>query len=139
MRKRRLPIRRHTVQALRNARCFEEIAHGQTPPPSYQADFACLAAQRRETVMPLKTVGVIEIPNAAGSSFDHGAFDPKSRRVFIAHTGRDCVEVIDHDGGTHIATLPGFKEAAGVVAAEGIILVTNRGAASLAWIDALTL
>src|SRR5712692_6007337 len=87
----------------------------------------------------MKAIGTIEIPRSAGSSFDHGAFDPKSRRVFVAHTGRDCVEVIDHDGGTHIATLPGFKEAAGVVAAEGNILVTNRGAASLAWIDALTL
>jgi DNA-binding beta-propeller fold protein YncE len=89
--------------------------------------------------MSLKLTNTIEIPAAAGSSFDHGAFDPKSRRVFIAHTGRDCVEVIDHDAGTHIATLPGFKEAAGVVAAEGIVLVTNRGAASLAWVDAETL
>jgi DNA-binding beta-propeller fold protein YncE len=89
--------------------------------------------------MSLELTNTIEIPAAAGSSFDHGAFDPKSRRVFIAHTGRDCLEVIDHDGGAHIATLPGFKEAAGVVAAEGIILITNRGAASLAWVDALTL
>ena len=45
--------------------------------------------------MPLTSIGVIEIPAAAGSSFDHGAFDPKTRRVFMAHTGRDCVEVID--------------------------------------------
>src|SRR6266568_9694894 len=97
------------------------------------------ARQPFGAAMTLELTGTIEIPAAAGSSFDHGAFDPKSRRVFVAHTGRDCVEVIDHDGGTHIATLPGFKEAAGVVAAEGIILVTNRGAASLAWIDALTL
>src|SRR5712671_1612791 len=89
--------------------------------------------------MSMKAVTTIEIPDSAASAFDHGAFDPKTRRVFIAHTGRDCVEVIDHDAGTHIATLPGFKEAAGVVAAEGIVLVTNRGAASLAWIDALTL
>jgi hypothetical protein len=47
--------------------------------------------------MPLTSIGVIEIPAAAGSSFDHGAFDPRSRRVFVAHTGRDCIEVIDHD------------------------------------------
>jgi DNA-binding beta-propeller fold protein YncE len=87
----------------------------------------------------LKLVSTIEIPNAAGSSFDHSAFDPKSRRVFVAHTGRDCLYVIDHDGAKHIATLPGFPEAAGVVAAEGIVLVTNRGAASLAVVDALTM
>ena len=89
--------------------------------------------------MSLKTIGTIEIPNAAGSSFDHGAFDPKSRRIFVAHTGRDCVEVIDHDTGRHVATLPGFPEAAGVVADDGIVLVTNRGAASLACVDAVGL
>jgi DNA-binding beta-propeller fold protein YncE len=89
--------------------------------------------------MSLKFVNTVEIPESAGSSFDHGAFDPKSRRVFVAHTGRDCVEVIDHDKGEHVATLPGFAEAAGVAAAEGMVLVTNRGAASLAWVDALTL
>jgi DNA-binding beta-propeller fold protein YncE len=89
--------------------------------------------------MALKLASTIEIPNAAGSPFDHGAFDPKTRRVFIAQTGRDRLEVVDHDGGTHIVSLPGFPEAAGVVAADGIVLVTNRGAASLAVVDALSL
>src|SRR5882757_10939235 len=89
--------------------------------------------------MSLTLVSTIEIPAAEASSFDHGAFDPKSRRVFIAHTGRDCVEVIDHDEGRHVATLPGFSEAAGVVADDGMVLVTNRGAASLAFVDARTL
>jgi hypothetical protein len=89
--------------------------------------------------MSLKMIGTIEIPGSAGSSFDHGAFDPKSRRIFVAHTGRDCVEVIDHDARRHIATLPGFPQAAGVVAEDGKVLVTNRGAASMAWVDAHTL
>jgi len=31
--------------------------------------------------MSLKTAGVIEIPGAAGSAFDHGTFDTKSRRA----------------------------------------------------------
>lgn len=89
--------------------------------------------------MSLKMIGMIEIPGSAGSSFDHGAFDPKSRRVFVAHTGRDCVEVIDHDARKHIATLPGFPAAAGVVADDGTVLVTNRGAGSLACVDAFSL
>src|SRR3954471_22000877 len=88
--------------------------------------------------MAMKALATIEIPGSAGSSFDHGAFDPKSRRIFVAHTGHDCVEVIDHDTGRHVATLPGFPEAAGVVADDGVVLVTNRGAASLAWVDAVT-
>ena len=89
--------------------------------------------------MSLKINSTIEIPASAGSSFDHAAFDPKSRRIFVAHTGRDCVEVIDHDAGRHIATLPGFPEAAGVVADDGTVLITNRGAASLARVDARSL
>ena len=89
--------------------------------------------------MPLKTIGTIAIPNAEGSEFDHAAFDPKSRRVFIAHTARDCLEVIDHDSGRHLATLPGFPGVAGAVADDGQILVTNRGSASVALLDAGTL
>ena len=89
--------------------------------------------------MPLKTIGTIQIPGAQGSAFDHGAFDPKTRRVFVAHTGRDSVEVIDHDAGKHLATLAGFPAAAGVVADDGLVFVTNRGAASLACVDAQSL
>jgi DNA-binding beta-propeller fold protein YncE len=89
--------------------------------------------------MSLKTVGIVAIPDAAGSEFDHGAFEPTTRRIFVAHTARDSVEVIDHDAGNHIATLPGFPEAAGVVAEDGAVLVTNRGAASLAWLEAHSL
>ena len=85
-----------------------------------------LHAAERGDPMALKAIGTIEIPNSQGSSFDHGAFDPKSRRIFVAHTGRDCVEVIDNDTRRHIATLPGFPGAAGVVADDGIVLVTNR-------------
>ena len=87
----------------------------------------------------LKTIGTIAIPQAAGSEFDHAAFDAKSRRVFIAHTARDCIEVIDHDAGRHIATLPGFPGVAGAVADDGQILATNRGSASVALLDAVTL
>jgi len=89
--------------------------------------------------MSLKEVNVIELPDAEGSSFDHGAFEPSTRRVFVAHTARDRVEVIDHDGGRHLATIEGFPEAAGVVADDGQVLITNRGSAQLAWLDAETL
>ncbi len=88
--------------------------------------------------MPLKTIGTIVIPDAAGSAFDHGAFDARSGRVFIAHTARDCLEVIDHDG-KHIATLPGFAGVAGAVADDGQVLVTNRGSSGVALLDAGTL
>jgi DNA-binding beta-propeller fold protein YncE len=89
--------------------------------------------------MPLKEVGIVELPDAQGSSFDHGAFDPKTRRVFVAHTARDRIEVIDHDLCCHFSTVNGFPDAAGVVADGGHVLVTNRRSAQLVWLDACTL
>ena len=86
----------------------------------------------------MKNLGVIEIPNAKNSEFDHAAFDSKTRRVFVAHTARDCIEVIHHDAGKHIATLPGFPGVAGAVADDSDILATNRGSASVAWLDGST-
>jgi hypothetical protein len=86
----------------------------------------------------LKSLGVIEIPDGTDSDFDHAAFDPATRRVFIAHTARDCIEVIDHDAKKHIATLPNFPGVAGAVADDGEILTTNRGAATITWLDAAT-
>ena len=77
-----------------------------------------LRSLNQDAFMPLTSVGIIEIPGAAGLPFDHGAFDPKTRRVFVAHTGCNCVEVIDHDSHRHVGTLHNFPEAAGVVADE---------------------
>jgi YVTN family beta-propeller protein len=121
---------------------FEEIARGRSQGRFSFFPFTdgvLLERWRREAVMRLKTIGTIAIPDAAGSAFDHGVFDARSRRVFIAHTARDCVEVIDHDNGKHIATLPGFPGVAGAVADDGQVLVTNRGSASVALLDADTL
>ena len=66
--------------------------------------------------MSLTVRGIIKIPDAQDTDFDHAAFDAMTRRVFVAHTARDLLEVIDHDASRHIATLKGFPEAAGVVA-----------------------
>src|SRR5258706_10649835 len=89
--------------------------------------------------MSLVAAGTIEIPDSLGTSFDHGAFEPESRRVFIAHMARDRLEVVDADTSRHLATLVGFPEAAGVAAGEGWVLGTNRGSGSLGWVVAHTL
>src|SRR5205085_695124 len=83
------------------------------------------SAQRRGSSTSLKAEGVIKIPGATGSAFDHGIFDPGSGHVFIAHTARSTIEVIDPLAGRHIATLPDFPGAARAVADDGEILVTN--------------
>jgi DNA-binding beta-propeller fold protein YncE len=89
--------------------------------------------------MPLQRAGTIELNDSSETLFDHGAFDAATRRVFVAHTARDRLEVIDHDRAALFRTLPRFTQAAGVVADAGQVLVTNRGAASLAWVDAASL
>ena len=89
--------------------------------------------------MSLKLTQVITIPGSAESSFDHGAFEPRTGRVFVAHTGKNRVEVLASDIMSHTATLDGFPHAAGVVADDGHVLVTNRGSASLAWLNAESL
>ena len=71
--------------------------------------------------MSLKALGVIAIPGAAGSEFDHGIFESHTRRVFIAHTGRSTMEVIDPDGETvavGVAVAVSTGVAVGVRAAE---------------------
>jgi DNA-binding beta-propeller fold protein YncE len=92
-----------------------------------------------DIAMSLTAAGTIAIPDSQGTSFDHGAFEPETRRVFVAHTARDSLEVVDADTNQHVVTLRGFPGAAGVVADKGNVLVTNRGSASLAWVDAHTL
>jgi hypothetical protein len=89
--------------------------------------------------MALKLLATIEIGGSAGSSFDHGAFDAVAHRVFVAHTALNRLDVIDDNSSHHLTSLPGFPEAAGVVADAGQVLVTNRGAAQLAWVDSDTL
>ena len=106
--------------------------------PTARSTYPASRTARRDALAPLREVGVIAIPNAVDSDFDHTAFDPKTRRVFIAHTASNCVEVIDHDPQKRIATLPNFPGVAGAVADDGEILTTNRGAATITWLDAAT-
>lgn len=80
----------------------------------------------------------IPLTDGSPTNFDHGAYDAGSDRVFVAHTAAGCVEVIDARTGMHLRALPGFPEAAGIVAA-GTVVVTNRSAASVSLVDATTL
>lgn len=96
----------------------------------------------KELILELKAAMLIAsrfIPIPNSSEFDHGAFDPITKRIFLAHTAANTLEVLDDSTGLHLKTLPGFPEAAGVVVGGQTVLVTNRGAAELAVIDAVTL
>jgi YVTN family beta-propeller protein len=80
----------------------------------------------------------ITVPGSAGGAFDHGAFEPETGLVFLAHTSRDAVEVMDPAGALFVQSIPGFSAPAGVAAGAGIVLVTSRGSDEVVAIDAKT-
>ena len=82
-----------------------------------------------------ETNGTIEIPGSAGARSTTARSIRRPAACSCPHR-TDSVEVIDHDAVSTSPTCRVFPEAAGVVADEGIVLVTNRGAASLAVVDA---
>ena len=64
---------------------------------------------------PLTPAAAIELPRVGGR-IDHLAFDPASQRLFVAALGNNSVEVIDVKAGTHLRSVPGFREPQGIAA-----------------------
>jgi DNA-binding beta-propeller fold protein YncE len=62
---------------------------------------------------PLKLIHTIDLPRVEGR-IDHLAFDAATGRLYVAALGNNTVEVIDVRGGTHLESLPGFREPQGV-------------------------
>lgn len=64
---------------------------------------------------------------------DHLAFDPSSRRLFVAALGNDTVEVIDTANGRLVRSLKGFHEPQGIAIVQdaGMIAVANGGTGTL--------
>ena len=62
---------------------------------------------------PLAFLRAIELPGVEGR-IDHLAFDPATRRLYVAALGNNSVEVLDAGPGTHLKSLPGFREPQGI-------------------------
>jgi DNA-binding beta-propeller fold protein YncE len=62
---------------------------------------------------PLAFVRAVELPHVEGR-IDHLAFDPASQRLYVAALGNNSVEVLDAGAGTHLKSLPGFREPQGI-------------------------
>jgi hypothetical protein len=63
----------------------------------------------------LRLEGYIDLPEHAGpGGFDHAAVHGRLRRLYVAHTANDAVDVIDLDADRHrvYAFLPGTHRAA---------------------------
>ncbi len=114
------------------------------PSPGEDLIACCNAIQERVQGLIAELDGTKLCPSRfvlipGSTDFDHGAFDAVTKRVFLAHTGANTLEILDDETGAHLETLPGFGEAAGVVVAGNTVLVTNRGTAELAVVDAVSL
>jgi DNA-binding beta-propeller fold protein YncE len=71
---------------------------------------------------PLSLIQSIELPRVEGR-IDHLALDPTGQKLFVAALGNNSVEVVDVKSGTHIKSLPGFREPQGIAGVPDANLV----------------
>jgi len=87
---------------------------------------------------PLDLVGTIDLPRVEGR-IDHLAFDAGTQRLFVAALGNNTVEVLDLKSGTHVKSLPGFREPQGiaVVPDAKLVAVANGRGDGVQMVDAI--
>ena len=81
--------------------------------------------------MSLVRVGFVPIPPGVKPGFDHADTYRGGRRMYVAHTGADRVEVLDCETRTFLRSLPGLPGVAGVLVDErhDLLLTSDRAAA----------
>jgi DNA-binding beta-propeller fold protein YncE len=81
--------------------------------------------------MSLTRVGFVPIPPGDKPGFDHADTYRASRRMYVAHTGADRVDVLDCSAQTFLRGLPDLAEVAGVLIDEeqDLLFTSDRGAA----------
>ena len=80
--------------------------------------------------MTLRPEGFINLPeHTPGGGFDHAAVDHGLRRLYVAHTSNDAVDVIDLDRGSYVESIGGLTGVAGALVDEvsGLVFTSNRG------------
>jgi DNA-binding beta-propeller fold protein YncE len=96
-----------------------------------------VAMQPGSSQAPLRLMRAIDLPHVDGR-IDHLAFDPSGQRLFVAALGNNTVEVVEVKSGTHVKSLPGFREPQGIaVAADAkLIAIANGQGEGVQTIDA---
>ena len=86
---------------------------------------------------PLALVRAIELPRVEGR-MDHLTLNAAGDKLFIAALANNTVEVVDVKNGSHLRSLPGFREPQGVgsVPDRSLIAVANGAGEGLQLIDA---
>src|SRR2546425_7482771 len=88
------------------------------------------AAPARATDVSLARVGFIPIPRGAAPGFDHADVYRAGRRMYVAHTGADRVDVLDCAQRAYVRSLPELPGVAGVLVDEehDLLVTSDRGA-----------
>src|SRR5438270_7711625 len=89
-------------------------------------------AQAKAPEVSLARVGFIAIPSRAKPGFDHADVHRQRRRIYVAHTGADRIEVLDCNARSYLGALaPELPGVAGVLVDEEqeLLFSSDRGAA----------
>jgi DNA-binding beta-propeller fold protein YncE len=80
--------------------------------------------------MSLTRIGFVPVPPGREPGFDHADTYRADRRMYVAHTGADRVDVLDCDGQTFVRSLPDLPGVAGVLIDEehDLLFTSDRGA-----------
>ena len=81
--------------------------------------------------MTLTRIGFIQIPPGDKPGFDHADVYRPGRRMCVAHTGADRVDVLDYDTHTFLRSIPDLPGVAGVLIDEqhDLLFTSDRGIA----------
>ena len=83
--------------------------------------------------MSLVRAGFIEIPAGTKPGFDHADVYRSGRRIYVAHTGADRVDVLDCERSAFLRSLPDLPGVAGVLIDEqdDLLITSDRAAAQV--------
>jgi DNA-binding beta-propeller fold protein YncE len=72
--------------------------------------------------------GIIEIPeHDQPGGFDHADIHPASRKLFVAHTCNNALDVIDCTAGCYSHSIPNLTGVAGALVSGDMVFTSNRG------------
>jgi DNA-binding beta-propeller fold protein YncE len=91
--------------------------------------------------MSLHLLGHIDLPASLGQGgFDHAAIHRVARKLYVAHTANDAVDVIDLDAGLYAYSIGLLKGVAGALVHEAsdLLFTSNRGENTVAAFSAIS-